>query len=156
MVFVGRSKVLVCLLALITIFVTTSFTLNTKILSVATKRIAAAAIVAVGLTGVPDQFFSFSSATTASAAETKSIFDGLYNDPNHPGCLVSSPRNRSTTKTRLLDITTLNLIFFSAHNFLEENHEQGENCHSSGFRQFGRIETIHNHGERGLSRNNIR
>jgi hypothetical protein len=94
MAFVGRSKCLVCLLALITIFLTTSFTINTKILSVATKRIAAAAIVAVGLTGVPDQVFHFSSAATASAAETKSIFDGLYNDPNHPGCLVSSSCDR--------------------------------------------------------------
>ena len=59
-------------------------------MSLASKRIAAAAIVTFGLTGLPDQIFSFSTAAVASAAstETKSIFDGMYNDPNHPGCMV--------------------------------------------------------------------
>lgn len=87
--FDGKSLFFVCILVLINIGQISSFNFNAKVMSLTTKRIAAAAIVAVGLTGLPDQMFSFSPNSFASAAETNSIFDGLYNDPNHPGCLVS-------------------------------------------------------------------
>lgn len=94
MMVLGRSSLMVCILVLINIFVTSSFNFNAKIMSLTTKRIAAAAFVAVGLTGLPDQILSFSPASYAQAQETKSIFDGMYNDPNHPGCMVSSQCNR--------------------------------------------------------------
>ena len=85
-----RNTVLVCFLVLLSIIVTSSYNLNARIMNIATKRIAAAAIVAVGLTGLPDQLISFSSSSVAMAAtqEKKSIFDGMYSDPNHPGCMV--------------------------------------------------------------------
>lgn len=80
-----RSFIL-CILVLISI--TSAFNVNTRIINIATKKIAAATLVAVGLVGLPDQILSFSPASVAHAAEAKSIFDGFYNDPNHPGCLV--------------------------------------------------------------------
>lgn len=94
MMKIKRSCVLVVALVLINIFSTFSYNLNTRIMNIATKRIAAAAIVAVGLTGLPDQLFSFSSSSVAMAAaqDVKSIFDGMYNDPNHPGCMVSQQK----------------------------------------------------------------
>ena len=84
-----RCLLVICMLLL---HVTSNFSynLNFRIMNIATKRIAAAAIVAVGLTGLPDQLFSFSSSSAAVAAQdVKSIFDGMYSDPNHPGCMVS-------------------------------------------------------------------
>ena len=91
MKFFGNGSLLLCVLVVANTFFTSSFNLSPRIMNLATKRIAAAAIVTFGLTGMPDQIFSFSTAAVASAAstETKSIFDGMYNDPNHPGCMVN-------------------------------------------------------------------
>ena len=86
----GSHCILVCLLVLVNLLSTSSYNLNARIMNLATKRIAAVAIVAAGLTGLPDQIFQFSPSSMAMAAtqDVKSIFDGNYNDPNHPGCMV--------------------------------------------------------------------
>lgn len=91
MMQISRSCLLAICVLLLHVTSSFSYNLNSKIMNIATKRLAAAAIVAVGLTGLPDQLFSFSSSSVAVAAaqDVKSIFDGMYSDPNHPGCMVS-------------------------------------------------------------------
>lgn len=125
MKFFGSSSLLLCVLALASTVFTSSFNLSPRIMNLATKRIAAAAIVTFGLTGMPDQIFSFSTAAVASAAaaETKSIFDGMYSDPNHPGCMV----NFSNHIPSHAGIFPLPNFFFSN---VEKNHQQGEDRHT--------------------------
>jgi hypothetical protein len=65
-----------------------AFNSHARIISIASKRIATSAIVAIGLIGLPDQITSFSPVSIAHAAEeksVKSVFAGFYEDPNHPG-----------------------------------------------------------------------
>ena len=125
MKFFGSSGLLLCVLALASTLFTSSFNLNPRIMNLATKRIAAAAIVTFGLTGMPDQIFSFSTAAVASAAatETKSIFDGMYSDPNHPGCMV----NFSNHIPLHAGISALPNSSFSN---LEKNYKQGKDRHT--------------------------
>lgn len=91
MASIGGNNLVLLLIVFFLLNISTaySYNLNVRSLNIVTKKIAAAALISLSLVGLPDQIFAFSTNAIAHAAEdTKSIFDGFYADPNHPGCLV--------------------------------------------------------------------
>ena len=53
----------------------------------ATSCAIVGATLAFGGVNLVESAFSSSSIAVVNAKETKSVFEGQYNDPNHPGCL---------------------------------------------------------------------
>jgi hypothetical protein len=71
-----------------------SFKLSPRLPKVVTNAIIGASL-AVGVANGPVTQFSESQDNfIVHAKETKSVFEGNYNDPNHPGCLVSMIHSR--------------------------------------------------------------
>jgi hypothetical protein len=84
----GKHSFAVYLVLIVNLCFSVAFNSHAKIISIASKRIATSAIVAIGLIGLPDQITTFSPLSIAQAVEeksVKSVFAGFYEDPNHPG-----------------------------------------------------------------------